>query len=270
MKVFLTAGFLIGQGKIKNKAQSTLELTLSFIVVVMLLSGSIKVMLWGVNSLVGRHNAYISYLDDTSRNGRMQENFYVPKKISLVEEVENVPVEDFGQEVDEGVVRLLLGKLEGVTGLAGNRDGNFYRDLFYNNNIKLRKVYLDDNTLGLYDPGDNIIYIDRNFFDSAPDSSILATIVHELTHVDYYLNPQYWKDYTLKQHPELTPDEIHIPGNSIDQEYNAFKNAVEAYRQLKEDGEEDLRMDYFCAIIEQGEDYAKAEIVKFYNELPQY
>jgi CHASE3 domain sensor protein len=46
------------RGKI-NTAQCTLELTLSFIVMVMVLIGVLRVFVWAANTMSQRHNEYI-------------------------------------------------------------------------------------------------------------------------------------------------------------------------------------------------------------------
>lgn len=43
----------------KNKAQTTLELTLSFIFIILLLAGMIRLSIWATRTIVGRHNAYL-------------------------------------------------------------------------------------------------------------------------------------------------------------------------------------------------------------------
>lgn len=66
--------------KIK-KAQSTLELTLSWVVLVMLLAGMIKVFSWSSRCIVGRHNAYLGNFKENYNNPN---EFYQPPNAEFV------------------------------------------------------------------------------------------------------------------------------------------------------------------------------------------
>jgi len=107
------------------------------------------------------------------------------------------------------------------------------------------------------------IYINELYKTLAPDAAIAALIAHEATHADYDYYPQKWIDLTLQQHPELTAGDLHIPGNSIDQEYNAFKDQVAVWNQTK-NGLTDPNNDGWAQVLAQGEAFAKAEIQQVY------
>ena len=81
----------------------------------------------------------------------------------------------------------------------------------------------------------NTIYINQKM-ETSSESELAALIAHEATHADYSYNPQKWIDSTLTQHPELTLADLHItvyPGDSIDQEYNAYVNEVLVWKELR-------------------------------------
>ena len=69
--------------KIK-KAQSTLELTLSWVVLVILLAGMIKVVSWSSRCIVGRHNAYLYHYKGNYNN---PSEFYTPPNADFVPQV---------------------------------------------------------------------------------------------------------------------------------------------------------------------------------------
>ena len=64
-----------------RKAQCTLELTLSFIVIVMLFLGMIQVFAWASRCLVVRHNQYLHNFSSTYNNPN---EFYTPPEADLV------------------------------------------------------------------------------------------------------------------------------------------------------------------------------------------
>lgn len=273
-----------GTSKSNTRAQSTLEFSLALMVLVVLLAGAVKVLCWGVGALVGRHNAYVgkpgSPFSATFDNPNP--NFYTPPKVSLVPQMQNVapPPRNIP------ITGALLDKLNGVGLLTGNRDGAFYRNLIRNRNITVRYAALQGNVLGQFDPGNNTIYIDENLRTSAPESVILSIILHEATHADYMYNADYWRDYTAqdyaREHPGDPLPDIHIsgdpnnPADSIDQEYNAFKNEVEAYETLRDQGGGmDPYLESLSSLMAQGEADAKVEITKWYGDedsggLPPY
>jgi hypothetical protein len=105
-----------------------------------------------------------------------------------------------------------------------------------------------------------------------PEAAIAAIICHEATHADYSYNPEKWIDYTMNNHPGLDASELHIgvyPFNSIDQEYNAFANAVKVWKDVKNgyDKLDDLENTY-----DQGEAYMKNYIrgIPDYKDLPEF
>ncbi|HAJ56471.1 MAG TPA: hypothetical protein DCL35_01735 [Candidatus Omnitrophica bacterium] len=94
------------------------------------------------------------------------------------------------------------------------------------------------------------------------EAAIAAIIGHEAVHADYEYYPDKWIDITLENHPELTVDDLHItadPGNSIDQEYNAFANEILIWKELK-GTESNIYIDYDEDLYDQGEDYLKADL----------
>jgi hypothetical protein len=259
--------FSIGKGRTKIKAQSTLELTLALVVVVLFLAGVVKIFQWGVSSLVGRHNAYMSNLKVGN------ENFYTAARISLVDELkDNTP--KITPKKNAADIEANLKELSQVKGLAAGRDGEFYLNLMREKNIKLSYSSIPEDTLAYYDPQENTIVIDKNLSESNKEASFLSTVIHEMTHADYFLNTDFWKDYTEAEYrsknlPQPMPS-VQIPGNSIDQEYNALKNSVEVYRYFQADQDKDERMEYFCDIMEQGEDFVRAELIKHYGKLAPF
>jgi Tfp pilus assembly protein PilE len=120
----------------------------------------------------------------------------------------------------------------------------------------------------------NTIYINQTLQTQSPEAAIAAIICHEATHADYDYYPDKWTASTLSTHPELTESDLHItvyPYNSIDQEYNAFSNQINTWKELKGDGT-DTNNDAWEAIYDQGEDYMKAAIRLAYagQDLPEY
>jgi len=73
----------------ERKAQATLELTLSLIIIVILLGGMVKVLVWGTRSIVGRHNKYVSDFTNTFDDDPSS-NDYIPSKVELVPKVKGV------------------------------------------------------------------------------------------------------------------------------------------------------------------------------------
>jgi len=64
-----------------RKAQSTLELTLSFVVIIMLLVGMFRVFTWVVKNIVGQDKTYTTIMQNPA--GGAQDE-YTPEKINLV------------------------------------------------------------------------------------------------------------------------------------------------------------------------------------------
>jgi len=118
----------------------------------------------------------------------------------------------------------------------------------------------------------NTIYINQTNQAEAPEPAIAALICHEATHADYDYYPDKWTTSTLAKHPELTEADLHIevyPGNSIDQEYNCFSSQINTWKETK-GTYADFNNDAWQAVYDQGEDYMKAELRKYYSGLPEY
>ncbi|MBU1726893.1 MAG: hypothetical protein KJ880_04625 [Candidatus Omnitrophica bacterium] len=67
-----------------KRAQSTIELTLSLVVMIILLAGIVKFFVWSSKCYVNRHNAY---LDDFANTYANTDEFYSPVNASLVPQV---------------------------------------------------------------------------------------------------------------------------------------------------------------------------------------
>ena len=137
--------------------------------------------------------------------------------------------------------------------------------------------------------------------DLQGDAAVMAAavIAHEATHVDYAYDPEKYIALTLSEHPELAREDLNIYknefgeealysiydpetnttteriylGNSIDQEYRAFYNTNELW---KESGNHvsDPNNDYVQLLLEQsdGEELLKEAIRDAYSGelLPEY
>jgi hypothetical protein len=134
----------------------------------------------------------------------------------------------------------------------------------------ISNIVLPAGVDGMFVGAENAIYINPALLENAPESAIAAVLAHEFLHADYFYNPSYWLNITRTDNPGLSDADIHIPGNSIDQEYRAFYNDATAFQQLKSAG--DVWFDSVVAIINQGEDFAKAQIRanEYYAGLPEY
>ena len=108
---------------------------------------------------------------------------------------------------------------------------------------------------------------------SSPASAIAALIAHESTHADYDYFPDAWVDITLQRHPELQRSDISAPYNSFDQEYNAFCNEMETWKELKGNDTNSFQDDWLVA-YNQGEEYMRNAIRGTYRangqDLPEY
>lgn len=154
--------------------------------------------------------------------------------------------------------------------------GKYYYDLIKAKGISIvYEVFGEElaGTLAYWDGiAVNTIHVNALLRTNYPEAAIAAIICHEATHADYSYNPQKWIDYTLSNHPELNASDIHIdvsPYNSVDQEYNAFGNAVKVWKELKNGYNQlnDLENNYG-----QGEAYMKSYIrgIPSYRDLPDY
>jgi prepilin-type N-terminal cleavage/methylation domain-containing protein len=103
-------------------------------------------------------------------------------------------------------------------------------------------------------------------------SAMAALIAHEATHADYSYFPDFWINTTLSRHPELTRDQISIPSDSVNQEYDAFCNQMAAWKELKNGF--DTNNDGWLSVYNQGEEYMRDEIKATYAatgiNLPDY
>ncbi|MDP2911759.1 MAG: prepilin-type N-terminal cleavage/methylation domain-containing protein [Candidatus Omnitrophota bacterium] len=163
--------------------------------------------------------------------------------------------------------------------LNGSTAGQYYYDLIYAKSISV--IYDDFSKYGLqnalgfwWGTGHNTIYINQGLETLSSEPAISAIINHEATHADYDYYPDKWTASTLAEHSELTESDLHItvyPGDSIDQEYNAFSSGITAWKELK-GSYTDYNQDAWQRVYDQGEDYMKAELRKpaYYGDLPEY
>ncbi|MDD4879341.1 MAG: prepilin-type N-terminal cleavage/methylation domain-containing protein [Candidatus Omnitrophica bacterium] len=175
--------------------------------------------------------------------------------------------------------------------LEGTVSGDWAFDLIANNSIKV--VYVNVNDYGESDAlafwwgiSDHIELVDRhNVFVTGntifvnqnlpalgyTDTAIASIITHEALHADYDYHPQLWIDATKAAHPELTDSDIHItqyPGDSIDQEYHAFDNAVDVWNEIK-GTDTNGQLDYWANLKATGGEAAmKAAIRTLYGVNP--
>ncbi|MFA5361649.1 MAG: prepilin-type N-terminal cleavage/methylation domain-containing protein [Candidatus Omnitrophota bacterium] len=166
--------------------------------------------------------------------------------------------------------------------LQGSDAGDYFYDLIIEKLIKvvfedfsIQYPQLSEGILAFWaGTTDNTIHLNSLLSGESCNEAIAATICHEATHADYSYNPQKWIDSALEQHSELTASDLHItayPLNSIDQEYNCFKNSVLLWKELQ-GAKTDAAMDAEEAIYDQGEEYMKAQIRLTYaaQMLPEY
>lgn len=195
--------------------------------------------------------------------------------------------------------------LTALNKLNGTVNGQYYYDLIQSNNIGVEYVDMaaygaGATTLGFWYPllnplFDNTIHINEQLADLVPASAIASIICHEATHADYSYNAEDRIAQTLDAHPELTRDDLNIYriggeeysisiqnpetgdyytsvqlGNSVDQEYNAFSQAVLLWNEIK--GFDESFMDDEAALYAAGEGVFKEDIRWRYEEdgLPEY
>jgi type II secretory pathway pseudopilin PulG len=120
----------------------------------------------------------------------------------------------------------------------------------------------------------NKIVINQAVAGTWTNEAVAAVVGHELIHADYDYNSTTWINSTLAAHPELTAADLHItvyPGNSIDQEYNAFVKAAQLWTELK-GTQTNTTLDNIVYLNNQGEAYLKASIraTAAYQTLPEY
>lgn len=157
--------------------------------------------------------------------------------------------------------------------LQASNFGAGYASLILEKNISVTYGdFSDDPSLVAYfDPDNNAIVVNQRYRTQSSEQAIAAIICHEATHADYNYNPEKWIAITKENHPEFTDNQIHIPANSIDQEYNAFRNSVILWAEVK-DGLSDGLLDDLTQSFNQGEAYFKGQLmlVDVYARLPQY
>jgi len=117
----------------------------------------------------------------------------------------------------------------------------------------------------------NTIFVNKILETQSPPEAIAGIIAHEATHADYDYYPQKWIDSTLAEHPGLSASDLHIPGNSIDQECNAFGAATEVWNEIK-GSLHDTVLDGTAAAYAQGEANMKSAIRSTYQDqsLPEF
>ena len=161
--------------------------------------------------------------------------------------------------------------------LGNSQAGAEYAALIEEKNISViflnfsTMPWIPEGTVAFWDPSQNIICVNMILQTASSDQAIAAVICHEATHADYSYNPGKWIDITKANHPELSDSDIHIPGNSIDQEYNSFKNAVLVWDEVKGNLYDVILTDT-ASSYHQGEAAYKAELAIIYGDqgLPQY
>lgn len=113
------------------------------------------------------------------------------------------------------------------------------------NNVSIQ--FDDTEYVAQFDPSKNEITINEDYKDADP-SILAAHLAHEGTHVEW--------------NAQGIPD-------SIDQEYNAFKNEKEVWDELKGKNN-DEQCDWVSSMIEQDEADAKMQLRLMYKNLPEY
>lgn len=162
--------------------------------------------------------------------------------------------------------------------LQSSPTGAYYYNLIQDNAIPvffydfaLISPEYDQQVGAFYVPAWDMIFVNQNLQQRFPNEAIAAVIAHEAVHADYDYNPQKWIDITMAAHPELSAGDIHIPGNSIDQEYNAHVTQVQVWKEIRGSQSEPIH-DGLVEIFDQGEAFAKAYIRRVYadQDLPEY
>lgn len=163
--------------------------------------------------------------------------------------------------------------------LASSAAGKSVYDLIRGNHIGVVFVDvtlfdLDPTAVGAFwaGTGYNTIFVNQ-FLTGAYPESLAGIIAHEAIHADYDYYPDKWIQDTLAAHPELTPADLHIPGNSIDQEYHAFERGTLVWNEIKGSKTDDIN-EPWAQVYAQGEAFMKAEIRYVYSQngqnLPEF
>lgn len=170
--------------------------------------------------------------------------------------------------------------------LQASNAGSYFFDLITGNHIAVQYTNiagwgLPPGVLAFWiDPSYNTIYL-NDLLQTATSAQVLATLIaHEATHADYSYNPEQRIAETLARHPELTRADLHIdvaPGNSIDQEYSAFRSEILLWKELRGTVTGPLdplaqELDSNTVLYDQGEAFLKAQIRITYSDqtLPEY
>jgi hypothetical protein len=243
----------------KTKGQSTLELTLSLTALIMLFAGMLGVFTWSSKNIVQRHNAYVN---DFVHQYNVSTEFYTPEALDIVPDIASAYVSDI-----PGGIELMrtLGDI-----FQEGRSGEFYYNLLTEKGIIIKYGPTPGGVDGYWSAASNTIIVNELLWDNLTESGIAAIIVHEMNHADYTYNWQYWRDITLQENPGLLTCLVHIPGDSIDQEYRSYYNMAKAYEQLKAANGYNASMEDIVAMINAGEDFAKAKIAMTYPYLSAF
>ncbi len=176
--------------------------------------------------------------------------------------------------------------------------GQWAYDLIKNDSIKVVYVNMADYDStgalafwwGIYDHVEtinrekvfvtgNTIFIDYSLLPKGYTATAIASIItHEANHADYAYHPQEYIEATLAAHHELSASDIHIPGNSIDQEYQGFNKAVNVWKEIKSATDTNDQMDFWAGLQatnpppplppDGGEAAMKAEVRALYGVNP--
>jgi prepilin-type N-terminal cleavage/methylation domain-containing protein len=155
--------------------------------------------------------------------------------------------------------------------LKGSASASYAYNLIQAKGITITFAVLASPTTGAeWWSGENTIKV-NSVQNGQPASALAALIAHEATHADYDFYSEAWITKTLDRHPELTREQIHIPGNSLNQEYDCFCNGMETWKELRGSDSNEFN-DSALAIYQQGENYMRTAIAKSYvdQHLPAY
>jgi len=171
--------------------------------------------------------------------------------------------------------------------------GLYFYNLIMENNISffyddVAKYGEDPSTTGaLWFGSFNTIVVNQLLRTLWPEAAVAAILAHEATHADYDYNPRKWIDATMgRLAGQVNPDtgepytesDLHIaayPGDSIDQEYNAFRSQVLVWNEIKGSASE-YNNDRMARLYAQGEAWMKSDIRSLYADpdpaknLPEY
>lgn len=284
------------------RGQSTLEVAITFIVVVLLVGGIIKIWFWANNQIVERqlsYNATRVTAGTSSDTYKLQWPVYAPPDLKENEVLSGdigsggasggsggtggsgggTGGSDGSSGGDEVVPPIYDSSIDGALEiLSKSRIGAEYADLINGKKISVEYEDFSPNpgladVAAYFNPERNIIRVNLILKTISPEQAIAALICHEATHADYWYNPQEWIAKTKAAHPELSDSAISIPRNSIDQEYNAYRNEVLLWQEVK-GGLPDVLLDGLTENYNQGEAYFKTLIALVYMEtdplIPEY